>query len=80
MISFWLETVLISNVVQDEFLTVWSDPSDGSADDESLIFSSDILEFSLFLSWNTVAGFVGELVVSEADVVILKEIGILFNY
>lgn len=71
MVSFWLESIFVSNVVQDKFLTVWGNPSDCSTDDEGFIFCSNILEFSCFLSGCSIAGFVGEVVVSETGVVVL---------
>lgn len=71
MVSFWLESIFVSNVVQDKFLTVWGDPSDCSTDDEGFIFCSYILEFSCFLSGCSIAGFIGEVVVSETSVVVL---------
>lgn len=57
MSSRRLETIFISDIIESILLSIISDPRNSSANYQSFIFSSNIFQFSLFLSGSSIAGF-----------------------
>jgi len=60
MVACGLEAILVGDIVERVSLAIGSDPSDGSGDDQDLIFGASILQDGFFCSRDTIAGFVAE--------------------
>lgn len=58
MITLWLETILIGNVVQCVGLSIGCHPADGATHTECLLLSAGVLQLRLFLACNAIAGLV----------------------
>lgn len=58
MITLWLETILIGNVVQCVGLSIGCHPADRAAHTECLLLSAGILQLRLFLACNAITGLV----------------------